>query len=88
MQLRFFSAIVVRGSVNALGNGATGETLVNYDIQTFISTLPGYTAQVLTFSLMIGFLIMIVAFVLGIFIYVLTIQKNQYVWRYEGARDF
>ncbi|HKM02366.1 MAG TPA: FtsX-like permease family protein [Bacilli bacterium] len=70
-----FSAIVVRGSVNTLGNGATGETLVNYDIQTFISTLPGYTAQVLTFSLMIGFLIMIVAFVLGIFIYVLTIQK-------------
>lgn len=69
-----FSAIVVNGSVSDLLNG-TGETMVDYSIGTFINTLPGYTAQVLTFGLMIGFLILIVAFVLGIFIYVLTIQK-------------
>ncbi len=69
-----FSAIVVRGQVSNLAN-ADGTILVNYAIQDFINTLPGYTAQVLTFGLMIGFLIMIVAFVLGIFIYVLTVQK-------------
>jgi len=69
-----FSAIVVKGSVNNLAN-ATSSILVSYTIPDFINTLPGYTAQVLTFSLMIGFLILIVAFVLGIFIYVLTLQK-------------
>lgn len=44
--------------------------------QQLISTLPGYSAQVLTFSLMIGALIVIASFVLGIFIYVLTLQKR------------
>lgn len=38
--------------------------------------LPGYQAQILTFSFMIAALIGIVAFVLGIFIYVLTLQKR------------
>ena len=42
----------------------------------FINSLPGYTAQVLTFSLMIGALILIAALVLGIFLYVLTLQKR------------
>ncbi len=45
-------------------------------IKDFINTLPGYQAQVLTFSLMIGFLIGIAAFVLAIFIYILTLQKK------------
>ena len=45
-------------------------------MDNYISTLPGYTAQVLTFSIMIIFLIIITAFVLGIFVYVLTIQKT------------
>lgn len=46
------------------------------DSSAFINTLPGYNAQVLTFSLMIGSLIVIASFVLGIFIYVLTLQKR------------
>jgi putative ABC transport system permease protein len=46
------------------------------DSSAFINTLPGYSAQVLTFSLMIGSLIVIASFVLGIFIYVLTLQKR------------
>lgn len=46
------------------------------DVQAFIATLPGYTAQVLTFSLMIGSLVVIASFVLAIFIYVLTLQKR------------
>lgn len=45
-------------------------------IRDFSFQLPGYNAQVLTFSLMIGFLIAIASFVLAIFIYVLTIQKK------------
>lgn len=38
--------------------------------------LPGYQAQILTFTFMIASLIGITAFVLGIFIYVLTLQKR------------
>ena len=52
------------------------ENLKAITLKDYIKTLPGYTAQVLTFSLMIFFLIVIIAFVLGIFIYVLTIQKQ------------
>ena len=44
--------------------------------EELIRTLPGYSAQVLTFSLMIGALIIIASTVLGIFIYVLTLQKR------------
>lgn len=42
----------------------------------FVDELPGYSAQVLTFSLMIIALILIAALVLAIFIYVLTLQKR------------
>lgn len=66
-----FSATVVKGEINDLSSN-----LVSYSTEDYISTLPGYTAQVLTFSVMIVFLIIITAFVLGIFIYVLTIQKT------------
>lgn len=65
-----FNAIMVKGDVTL-----ASDNLMEYLIADFIQTLPGYTAQVLTFSIMIGFLIIIIAFVLGIFIYVLTIQK-------------
>jgi len=44
--------------------------------EELVRTLPGYSAQVLTFSLMIGSLIIIASTVLGIFIYVLTLQKR------------
>ena len=44
--------------------------------EELVQTLPGYSAQVLTFSLMIGSLIIIASTVLGIFIYVLTLQKR------------
>ncbi|MCT1796524.1 ABC transporter permease [Helcococcus kunzii] len=43
----------------------------------FIKELPGYIAQVLTFGLMIGFLILISTIVLGVFMYIITIQKKQ-----------
>lgn len=45
-------------------------------IKKFIQAIPGYAAQTLTFGIMIGFLFVIAAFVIGIFIYVLTLQKR------------
>ncbi|HGF7163048.1 TPA: ABC transporter permease [Enterococcus faecium] len=64
------NAIVVRGKINDLL-----EDLEQIKISKFINELPGYNAQVLTFGFMIGFLIVIAAIVIGIFIYVLTMQK-------------
>lgn len=66
-----FNAIIIKGE-----SGALSESLLSYTVKDYISTLPGYNAQVLTFSVMIVFLIIIISFVLGIFIYVLTIQKT------------
>ena len=66
-----YSGVVIKGEINNLPSN-----LLEYTTEDYISTLPGYTAQVLTFSVMIIFLIIITAFVLGIFIYVLTIQKT------------
>lgn len=71
------SAIVVRDGEDNLDNISVGsDDLELYDINEFISNLPGYNAQVLTFGLMIGFLVLIAAMIIGIFIYVLTLQKS------------
>lgn len=53
---------------------------LKYDIlpvDEYIENLPGYLAQVLTFVLMIGFLIIIASIVLGVFMYIITMQKKQ-----------
>ncbi len=63
------NAIVTRGKIKEVP-----DDLVATDISKFINELPGYNAQVLTFGFMIGFLIVIAAIVIGIFIYVLTIS--------------
>lgn len=52
------------------------DDLILYNIKDYIAELPGYMAQLLTFGLMIGFLIVIAAVVIGIFMYVLTVQKS------------
>ncbi len=73
------SAVVVdadlSGSTSA-AEGATQAELRLLSTEEFIRTLPGYSAQVLTFSLMIGSLVLIASLVLGIFLYVLTLQKR------------
>ncbi len=56
--------------------GELGEELDLITIDDFIHSLPGYLPQVLTFGLMIGFLILISAIVLGVFLYIVTIQKK------------
>ncbi len=52
------------------------DTMQWQNIGDFSFKLPGYSAQVLTFGTMIGFLIVIAAFVLAIFMYILTLQKK------------
>lgn len=64
------NAVIVQGEVTSLPDGLAATSTTD-----FINNLPGYSAQLLTFIFMIGFLILIAAVVIGIFIYVLTIQK-------------
>lgn len=46
-------------------------------IDKLITYLPGYKPQEMTFSMMIGFLIIISAAIIAIFIFILTIQKTE-----------
>lgn len=80
-----FSGVIIRGNSKTLPSNLNMMLIDDY-----INTLPGYTAQVLTFSTMIIFLIIIVAVVLGIFIYVLTIQKTSMfgVMKAQGISNF
>lgn len=64
-----------------------------YDVLTissFIKEIPGYLAQVLTFGLMIGFLILVSTIVLGVFMYIITIQKRQTfgIMKVQGISNF
>jgi len=71
------SAVVVRDAAESFEEVvADSDKLAAYSIGDYILKIPGYNAQVLTFGLMIGFLIVIAAVVIGIFIYVLTLQKT------------
>lgn len=65
------NAFVIKGELQTYPEDAY-QTLT---IETFIDELPGYRAQNLTFAFMIGFLVVISAIIIGIFMYVLTIQK-------------
>lgn len=69
------SALIVKNE-NFESIEINNDDLVLYTISDYIDEIPGYTAQVLTFGLMIGFLIVIAAVVIGIFMYVLTVQKS------------
>lgn len=70
---RSANAVVFRGEMPA------DEERTVLSMDEYIATLPGYTAQIATFALMIGFLIGIAAFVLGIFVYILTLQKRDVI---------
>ncbi len=65
------SGIVIRGDVSSVP-----DELEKVGIADFIEYLPGYKAQNITFGFMIGFLVVISAIVIGIFIFVLTTQKS------------
>lgn len=57
-----------------------------YPRATYVNKLPGYTAQNKTFAAMIGFLMIISMILLGVFLYILTMQKlpNYAVLRAQG----
>lgn len=77
MNTNNINAIVVKNKNNNLQDvKVRNSNLKAYPMNTFIQNLPGYQAQVMTFELMIGSLILIAAIILGIFIYILTIQKK------------
>lgn len=63
--------------------------LLYMDIDSFIKELPGYQAQVLTFSLMIVSLAAISSIIIGIFMYILTMQKKSIfgVLKIQGYRN-
>ncbi|MCI1636670.1 MAG: ABC transporter permease [Bifidobacterium crudilactis] len=71
-------AVVASGLVirNASAKVSVPDGMVSLDMQSFINNIPGYQAQVLTFALMIGFLVGVSALVVGIFIYILTMHKR------------
>lgn len=50
--------------------------LIQLSMAEFINKIPGYQAQILTFGLMIISLIIISAVIIGIFMYILTLQKK------------
>ncbi len=60
--------------------------LKTYSVTQLINKLPGYSAQNLTFALMIGFLLVISLIIIAVFLYIITIQKlpNYAVLRAQG----
>lgn len=62
------------------------KALKSYPKAAFIQELPGYSAQNMTFELMIGFLFIISLIVIAVFLYILTMQKlpNYAVLRAQG----
>jgi putative ABC transport system permease protein len=78
-QLRFAGASETAFSSGVAAKGLSIEvpsSLKAYSLKQYYGSLPGYSAQVATFSLMISFLVAIASFILGVFMYVLTLQKT------------
>ncbi len=67
-------------------NNGDGTKLDKMSVNTFIQNIPGYSAQNITLDTMIGFLFVVVTAIVGIFLYVMTLQKNGSIWCLEGAR--
>lgn len=81
------AGILVKGPVDEVA--LKENKLLYLPIDTFINTLPGYQPQVLTFGLMIISLSIIAAVVLGIFMYILTMQKKSIfgILKIQGYRN-
>ncbi|MCI1901656.1 MAG: ABC transporter permease [Bifidobacteriaceae bacterium] len=73
------SLIAVKGkSVTDLtiSTSKSDTKLTALSMDTFVENLPGYSAEKLTLSTMIYFLFVVVAAIIGIFMYVITLQKT------------
>ena len=71
------NAIVIKDS--NWKNHKLNKDLESISISQFIKNLPGYKAQNLTLNFMIVFLFIISATVIGVFLYVITLQKHTYL---------
>ncbi|KRM22389.1 ABC transporter permease [Latilactobacillus graminis] len=71
-QVTRISAFVLKGKAHVK---ATNQ-LTKLTISQMINKIPGYGPQVKTFALMISALLVIVAFIVGIFMYIITIEKT------------
>ncbi|OKL46799.1 hypothetical protein BSR28_05005 [Boudabousia liubingyangii] len=69
------SAIATKGTPDQ--NGLDGAKVKAETSKEFIDNIPGVKAQNLTFALMVGALIVVSAVILGVFVYVLTLQKRR-----------
>lgn len=67
---------VNRLDLTALADPLEAEEMQALTITQAIWAIPGYGPQVATFGIMIGFLVVICAVVIGIFMYILTMQKR------------
>lgn len=72
---KMVSGFVVKEKANQAAK-TTDDSSQVIKIADFIEKLPGYSAQNLTLDGMIYFLIVIAAFIIGIFIFVMTLQKT------------
>ncbi|MGT2887495.1 ABC transporter permease [Streptococcus didelphis] len=68
---KLVNAFIIRGNLDKYED----KDFQKLTMTSFINKLPGYSAQIATFAFMIGFLVLISAIIIGIFMYVLTIQK-------------
>lgn len=71
-QIKTINALVVKDQ-----ESIQRKDLEQLSMDQLIQNIPGYQAQVLTFSFMIGAMILITFLVLGIFMYIITLQKTQ-----------
>lgn len=71
-QITRINALVLKGNARI----KTTDQLTKLTIPELIDKIPGYGPQVKTFGLMIGALLVIVAFIVGIFMYIITIEKT------------
>lgn len=82
LRLADFQALRTGGQINAIvlkGRARLAESSEQLKVLTIpqlINKIPGYGPQVKTFALMIGALFIIVAFIVGIFMYIITIEKT------------
>ncbi|MCI1984571.1 MAG: ABC transporter permease [Bifidobacteriaceae bacterium] len=81
------NSTATRQSATAERTGSTAK-LQKLDMATFVNNVPGVSAEALTFNGMIGLLVVITAAIVGIFMYVITLQKTAIfgVMKAEGVR--
>lgn len=71
-----FKTAAINGYISKTTAKVTDSNLERLSITDLVKNIPGYQPQVQTFTLMIGALFIIVAFIITIFMYILTLEKQ------------